>query len=593
MKKLLFFILTFVLVLSSQLFVFAESAPATHTYLISDNGDYVFESVVTMPQYSIYIPIVAMYDSRNALCGLTIGDYAFSEKAQQALSISVTPWNTPKTMKFMLWDASGAPIPVAQYEIIPTTVCNEPFGNIANIQLTRNQSGNYTFEAVFNSPASATYTPVIRMYDSSGKICGFKQFDNISLVANQAVLKDFTVYSNSAPARIAFTLKNGTEVSQYTNITPAVSTEKYGLIMQADSSTGVKLFGTDGTYKYYDFADNFILSYGNTIVTDKAAAYDYLGTLRHKSYNRYSDKDENNKYTKNWTPNYDWLLFFVTSGNDVRFIDVLPTSDTLYYLNKVGTNNANVYKQGECLNNYEKRMARVLISPDGKITSMAFPDDNVYKKLSAGKTYHETFYDAQSKTFGSELVLENDAKIIYIPTKSGFTENDFTTLLPSAIESGTYYIKEYTNIAGQQIVLVTHIVSSQEIAAQNTEVVDYINKTLYGNGTVSLKNNMIGISSGGTQDTNDRANQLAETFRLNIVKCLEDALNNAEHHILSSGYIKSKYSTEISTAKSAFKELLKMDEAYGTSYENAIKNAIIDVVVGGEDTLNWLYLHFV
>ena len=59
--------------------------------------------------------------------------------------------------------------------------------------------------------------------------------------------------------------------------------------MDADSSKGVKLFATDGTYQYYDFADDFILSYGNTRITDKQSAYDYLNTLKLKSYKRKAD----------------------------------------------------------------------------------------------------------------------------------------------------------------------------------------------------------------------------------------------------------------------------------------------------------------
>ena len=57
--------------------------------------------------------------------------------------------------------------------------------------------------------------------------------------------------------------------------------------MDADSSKGVKLFATDGTYQYYDFADDFILSYGNTRITDKQSAYDYLNTLKLKSVSNF------------------------------------------------------------------------------------------------------------------------------------------------------------------------------------------------------------------------------------------------------------------------------------------------------------------
>ena len=280
----------------------AEEPPITHTYLTStEGGVYVFESVITPTASTVnkrFKAIIAMYDSRGALCGLEVKDQNYYFLNSQvnvptSIKISVTPQKAPHTIKLMLWNWNNTITPVSQFELVPTVVCDEDFGSIASVQLTNIKSRTYTFEAIFKSPINANYTPVIRMYDNTGALCGYKEFDALTLSANKRELKEFAVYSTSTPTKIYFTLRNGTDVAQFSTLATETSTEKFGMIMDADPANGVKLYATDGTYNYYDFADNFILSYGNTVVTNKDTAYNYLNTLRLKSYNRTADLDTN------------------------------------------------------------------------------------------------------------------------------------------------------------------------------------------------------------------------------------------------------------------------------------------------------------
>ena len=581
MKKFLSVTLIFISVLFSVLFVSAESTPITHTYLsqITDSGEYVFETVISPSSTIMCKPIIAMYDSRNALCGLTIGNNAYIQKsAVKSLTIKVTPWKTPVKIKLMLWDSSGSPVPKSQFEVVPTAVCDKNFGSIANISLTGIQSKNYTFETVLNSPVNASYTPVIRMYDASGNICGFKEFESISLAANKSYLKEFEVYSSVTPSRISFTLRNGTDVGQFTDVPVSVSPEKIGVIMDADSSKGVKLFATDGTYNYYDFSENFVLSYGNTVVSNKQTAYDYINGLRLKSYNRMADTDtDNDGKVDSWTPVYHWQLFF---SNEERYGQIIPSA---YY--PIVLDDSCRLDYSDFLNNYAKRMVRVLVSPDGKITSMSLPGDNLFRKITAGKAYSEVFYDHENMTFSNELNINENAAIIYLPTKKTASESDFKALSIDGLNKGNlYHLKEYTTKSGKQIILITYMLSESEIASFNVNPIKHISTALNGNGSTApgIKNHMFSISLTNQPITNnDKANKLANDAMAYVAKGLEGALNGANQgYALTKNYIRAKFANEIDAAKKSIKELQAIDTQYNASYYNELKNEISNVVEG-------------
>lgn len=570
------------MVLATSLVVSASSEPITHTYLISNDGEYVFEVVIppTSSGMIIYKPIIAMYDSKNALCGLNILDEMHVTNQYKATSfrIEVTPSKTPKTIKLMLWSSNiyEELTPLTQYELVSDTLCNQDFGTIANLQLTKIKSKQYTYEAIFKSSANATYTPIFRMYDASGNICGFYKGEAITLTAGKRELKEFTITSTSTPANIYFTLEKGTEISQFSELPTAVSTQKFGMIMSADSSKGVKIYATDGSYQYYQFADNFVLSYGNTLVTNKQTAYNHLNTLRLKSYNRYAD-DYKNATDKNyvWSPTYDWLLFFSDSD---RYGSIIPNQYLPYMLSDEAR-----MDYADFLNNYSKRMVTVSISPDGKINSMAFPGDSFFARITAGKKYNEVFYDKPNTTFSNKLPINSNAKILYLPTKKGATESDFKLLSPSELKDGNaYYIADYTTSTNEQIIILTYMLSDSEIASRNKETVKNINLALNGNGSTApgIKSTMFDISINTQKpDINDQANALANTAMSYVAKGLEGALKDAElgYHI-TKDFISVKYSTEVDAAKQAIKELQEMDTKYKTTYFNNLKNELLDVV---------------
>ena len=594
MKRNLFIILAFILLLISSMAVFAENSPATHTYLtsVSDNGTYTFETIVTptdatsaLAYKNMYIPIVAMYDSKNALCGLAIGKPSIIKTGTNgAFTLSITTQKTPNTIKTMLWSGNGRPIPTSQFELVPNVVCDKEFGSLAQVNLINIKSRVYTFEAFLTSPTDASYSPVIRMYDASGNLCGYYKGENITLSAGKYQLKEFTVTSSATPAKICFTLRNGTDVAQFSTINPTLSTEKFGMIMGADSSKGVKIYSTDGVYQYYDFADNFILSYGNNIIPQKIAAYNYLNALRLKSYKRIADKDtDGDGKADNWNMNYDWLLFFDQDGNDARYSQIVraSTNPSSKYYNYLKDDYR--YKYSDFLNNYGKRMVRVLISPEGKIVSMAFAGDSFFKKFTPGVAYSEVFYNKPVTTFSDKLVVKSNAKILYLPTKGDVTENDFKAFSASELKDGnSYHVKGYTTTKGEQVVLVTHMLSDQEVATLNTKTVKNINIALNGNGgtAVGIKNHAFNISIN-TQSSaiNDKANKLANTAMSNVAKGLEGALKDAEAgYCITKDYISIKYSTEISAAKASINEIQAMDTQYNTSYYNNLKNELLDTV---------------
>lgn len=564
----------------------AEESPITHTYLTStEGGEYVFESVITPPgtlsTFTEYNAIIAMYDSRNALCGLAIEENLIAQNGiSNSFQISTTPEKKPEKIKLMIWSTENPLIPLYQYEWVPTTVCDKDFGTTAYIQLTNIKSRSYTFEAIFNSPVNATYTPVIRMYDTYGNICGFYEAPDITLSANKQESQTYTVYNitGAKPAKIYFTLRNGTDIGQLSTISPEVAVEKYGIIMEADPANGVKLYATDGTYNYYDFADNFILSYGNTVVTNKDTAYNYLNTLRLKSYNRTADLDTNgDNRNDSWKEHYNWLLFF---NHEERYGQIIPSS---YYPTVMDDSARLDYT--DFLNNYSKRMVRISVSPDGKINAMSFPGDSFFAKLTAGNAYSEVFYDTPNSRFSNKLNVKTDAKILYLPTKKNASESDFKVFTPAELKDGnSYYVKEYTTSNNQQIILVTYMLSEQEIATLNDKAIKNISLALNGNGGTApgIKNHMFSITLPNQSiENNDRANALANTAMDYVAAGLEGALSDAQNgYCITKDYIKTKYSSEISAAKEAIYELQDMDKQYKAAYYNELQNEISTVVEG-------------
>lgn len=605
MKKAILILSIFTLVLFSCLFVSAESAPMTHTYLteITDAGEYVFEVVIPPSAELNKIrsrAVLAMYDSKNALCGLYVAaanDYIYCTsndlyKPAKSKTIKVTPWNKPETIKLMLWGTNVNKLaPNFQYELVSDAVCNENFGNIANINYTKTEDGNYTFETVFKSTVNATYTPVIKMYDASGKIVHYSRLKPISLVAGQPVLKELTVNSADSPARIIFTLESENGIEQYAEIPVTTSTEKYGVIMGADKENGIKLFATDGTYTYYDFADNFVLSYGNTVVNDKSVAYNYLNTLRLTSYNRYCDGYPDER-TSTFTPQHDWLLFFNISGDNARYIEYIPTSGRYYFMNASanasGAKDSNIYKYSHFLNNYSKRMVRVLISPDGKITSMALADDNLFKSVISGKALNNVFYDSNTQLINNSLSVKNDAAVIYLPTLSKSTESDFKATGTSWLNAyDDYILKSFTLPDNKQILLITYkfsdTLTAQELANYNADVIKNINYTLYGvngtqeNPTSGINNAYISVSI--PPDTNNpnndyiinvangEANKAVGIILKNVISGLKKALEGAENGaLLNPAYIQTSCATEIRNAREQKNILDNFDANYGTDY---------------------------
>lgn len=596
LKKTLFILSVFVLMLVSSLYVSAENVPITHTYLVSNDGDYVFETIVSSPTHQMYKPIVAMYDSKGALCGLTVEEnlFAYGNK-HTPLTISVSPWKTPAKVKFMLWNTSGEPVPATQFEDVPLAVCNEDFGSVANIKLTKVQSKQYTFETVFNSPATADYDVFIRMYDASGNVCGFYKGDSIPLVADKPVLRDITVNNvSSVPTKICFTLKNGADVVQFTSVDPTLSTEKFGFIMGYDEQNGVKLFTSDGTYENYKLADSFILSHGSNLVTDKTTAVNYINSLRFESYNRYADKDANGKYTRVWTPQYDWLLFF---GENERYSKATPASEKYYYMN----HSDNICKYSEFLNNYAKRMTRVLITSDSKIASMAFADDTLYKSATSGQTMNGVYYNTNTKLLGETLQVKDDATIIYLPAISRADESYFKAVSPSWLNSyDDYKLKNYTLANGKQIILVTYkfsdTLTTEELASYNADVVKNINITLYGVGgtqekpTAGIYNKTISVNITPSYDNpnrdyiintvNDEANKATKIILENVTKGLLKALDGAANGaLLNKTYIKTVCADEIAIARENVNTLKDFDKNLGTDYyEVRLLNGIGNVV---------------
>jgi len=606
LKKVILLISTLIILLLSTVFVSAEGAPLSHTYLasVSDSGEYTFETVIKTDSEIKCKPILAMYDSRNALCGLTIGGTTRVQSgAYKSLTIKVTPEKTPKKIKLMLWNTSGNPVPVSQFESVPDTVCSSDFGSVANIHLSKIESLDYTFEAVLSSPVDATYTPVFRMYDSLGNICGYYTDESISLVAGEHTLKEFKVPATSAPAKIYFTLRNGTEVGQFTCVPTTVAVKKTGVIMDVGSSgdnlNKIKIFADDGTYQYYDFADKFVLSYKNTIIDNKQSACDYLNTLKLKSYKRYADLKINNKpLPDGWTTYYDWLLFFNNTGDNARYSKAVPVSEKVYYLNS----DDNIYGYSDYLNNYANRLVQITFSPDGKINSMVFPGDSLFKSVSAGSVLSEAYYNPTAKAFNDSLTVSDNTAILYLPTIEGLDESSFKVLPQSELKkSDYYYLKNFVLSGNKQIILLTYrysdTVSASELASYNTDIVQNIKTSLYGvNGTEAKPTGGINgksiALSGGSRDINDQANAALSVALENLVSGLKTALESAdEGYLISKKFVKTKCPSEISVARSKINLIEEFDSTYNTDYFNQLENGILELVP--ESALNFLYDYFI
>ena len=237
------------------------------------------------------------------------------------------------------------------------------------------------------------------------------------------------------------------------------------------------------------------------------------------------------------------------------------------------------------LNNYSKRMVRISVSPDGKINAMSFPGDSFFAKLTAGNAYSEVFYDKPNSRFSNKLNVKTDAKILYLPTKKNASESDFKAFTPAELKDGnSYYVKEYTTSNNQQIILVTYMLSEQEIATLNDKTIKNISLALNGNGGTApgIKNHMFSITLPNQSiENNDRANALANTAMDYVAAGLEGALSDAQNgYCITKDYIKTKYSSEISAAKEAIYELQDMDKQYKAAYYNELQNEISTVVEG-------------
>lgn len=440
-------------------------------------------------------------------------------------------------------------------------------GVMTSTHLVSNSNG-YTFESVITPTVTAECMPIIAMYDSDGLLCGLMYGDTLSLTLGTPVIKTFTVSPDSAPSSIKLMLwkTDGSfaPLCRFEQVSTALYSEKYGMIVEASQDTGVKLYTSDASSAVtYDFADTFTLSYGSTVISDKTSAYNYINSLRLVSYT-YKGKE----------PIEDWIIKFadgVLSDYDVRY----KTSSG---------NNADLWTYADYLDNYSARMVRILVSNDNKIGSMAFADDNLFDKLSKGKAYSRAFYTQSEKSFNDSLDINDNTKILYFPARAYADISQFTRYAPSTLSNGNlYYLREFTTYSGEQIILVTHMFTDDELEAFNSNPVENINIALNGNGSNlnGISNDVVTITvTGQTTANNTKATTAANYALEEVAKGLEGALVGADNgYAITREYVKIKFKTHIDVAKEYYQTIKDLDASLDDSpYLNAFENEIVRII---------------
>jgi len=429
-------------------------------------------------------------------------------------------------------------------------VCSSAYAfesSMTNTYLIANTDG-YTFETVIKPSCTAECMPIIAMYDETGILCGLMYGETISIEQNVPLVKTFKVNSEVQPSSIKLMLWKAdgsfAPLCRFEQVPTEVYTENFGMITQANSSGTIQIFATDASHATYSVRDNVILSYKNTLVSDKTTALSYIDSLKFN-------------YTQGDEPSYLWKIF------------------------KDGTDDDDL-KQS--LGNYTKRMIRFLTTDTNKIGLISFADDSLFNKLSSGAEYTEAFYNLPDKSFNDKFALNDGAKILYIPTKSSATENDYRLYSSDQLKNGNlYYAKSYTTSDGNQIILMTFMASDQELAAFNLKPITYINDALYGDDYYDgIKDKTFNIALyGQLQENNDKANIAANTAMRYVSAGLQDALNYAgSGYAITKTLIKTKCEDDINTAKAQIDILQEMDSSLSSGYYEELKQKIANTVSG-------------
>lgn len=430
---------------------------------------------------------------------------------------------------------------------------------MTNTNVISNTNG-YTFECVITPTITASCKPVIAMFDVNGALCGLMYGDNIALTSGQRTVKTFTASASSTPTEIKVMLWKTDEsyapLSRFEQVSTTLCTEKFGMITELNSSNGVQIFATDGSYNTYTLADDVILSHSKGIEAGKTAATNHIEALK-LSY-----------YTRNKVPTTLWKIF----------------ADERTCFKDTSGSTASAYKYPDFLNNYTKRMVRFLATSDNLIVSMAFEDDKLFKILSSVKTLNEAFYTSSTRSFNDSLQITSNARILYIPAKVGSTESEYAVKAPTQIKEGNYYHAKVYTANGNNIVLMTYMFTDAEIQLFNKKPLDNITIALNGDGKTinGIQNYVFNIAlSGQTDLDNDTACDAADLAMEYVANGLSGALEAANNgYVITPEFVKIKFKDDIQKAKAQINIIKQLDSKLGLSpgyyseFENVVPKAI-------------------
>ncbi|MBQ2897763.1 MAG: hypothetical protein IJE46_05535 [Clostridia bacterium] len=442
--------------------------------------------------------------------------------------------------------------------------------SMTNTSLTSTADG-YTFECVITPSVTSECMPVIAAYDSTGVLCGLMYGDSIPLTEGVRTVETFKVDMADTPTSIKLMMwkTDGSfaPLCKFEQVSTALYSEKFGMITELNSSGGVQIFSTDGSYTTYTLNDNVVLSHGNTVVSGKTSATSHIDSLKFTYY------------TRTGTLSSLWKIF---------------KNERTCYKDTSGST-SQVYKYPDFLDNYTKRVIRFLSTSDGKISSIALADDTLFNKISSGDKLTAAFYTLSTRSFNDKITLNNDTKILYLPAKYGASESDYAVKSPSELKNGNYYhTKTYTTSGGSQIVLLTYMFTDADTGTFNTEPINYINITLNGNGSnvPGIKNYSFNIAiSGQSDDNNDAACDAAALAMEYVAQGLQGALDATNSgYVITPEFVKIKFKNEISAAKQQINILKQMDENLKTKYYGELEN-LIPLAIGNE-AANFLQDYF-